>query len=64
MAMTRKAKVKDKCCICGQPAVAVWPVIDPDIETHPYCRKCLDEQKLKLLMEMEELDWNLDDEDE
>ena len=50
---------KDKCYKCGQPAVAYWPAIDPDIESHPYCRKCLDEAKIKLLMEMEELDWGL-----
>ena len=54
-----KAKVKDKCCKCGHPAVAVWPVIDPDITSHPYCRKCLDEAKIKLLMEIEELDWGV-----
>jgi hypothetical protein len=29
-----------KCCECGQQAVAFWPVIDPDIPSHPYCRKC------------------------
>jgi len=31
-----------KCCECGEQAVAFWPVIDPDIPSHPYCRKCLD----------------------
>ena len=34
-----------KCCVCGKPAVAFWPVIDPDIPSHPYCRKCLDKTK-------------------
>ncbi len=34
-----------KCCICGKQAVAFWPVIDPDIPSHPYCRKCLDKEK-------------------
>ena len=39
-----------KCCKCGKPAVAFWPVIDPDIPQHPYCRKCLDAEKLKAMI--------------
>jgi len=39
-----------KCCICGKPAVAFWPCIDPDIPQHPYCRKCLDNEKLKAII--------------
>jgi len=39
-----------QCCVCGQPAVAFWPVIDPDIPSHPYCRECLDKAKLELMM--------------
>ncbi|MBQ8713040.1 MAG: hypothetical protein IJ551_09535 [Prevotella sp.] len=39
-----------KCCVCGQQAVAFWPVIDPDIPSHPYCRKCLDREKLKAMI--------------
>lgn len=39
-----------KCCKCGKPAVAFWPVIDPDIPRHPYCRKCLDAEKLKAMI--------------
>lgn len=34
-----------KCVMCGKPAVAFWPVIDPDIPAEPYCRKCLDKIK-------------------
>lgn len=41
-----------KCCICGKQAVAFWPVIDPDIPADPYCRKCLDEAKHKLMMKI------------
>ena len=37
------------CCICGEQAVAFWPVIDPDIPSRPYCRKCLDKEKRELL---------------
>lgn len=39
-----------KCVECGQPAVAFWPLIDPDIPTYPYCRKCLDKAKIELLI--------------
>lgn len=39
-----------KCCKCGKPAVAFWPVIDPDIPQRPYCRKCLDAEKLKAMI--------------
>lgn len=34
-----------KCVMCGKPAVAFWPIIDPDIPAEPYCRKCLDKIK-------------------
>lgn len=47
---TRKAK--DELCYCGKQAVSFWPVIDPDIPSHPYCRKHLDTVKMKLLMEL------------
>lgn len=43
-----------KCCICGKQAVAFWPVIDPDIPADPYCRKCLDKEKQKLIEKLEE----------
>ena len=41
-----------KCIKCGKQAVAFWPVIDPDIPSHPYCRKCLDKEKLKAMIAM------------
>lgn len=41
-----------KCCICGKQAVAFWPVIDPDIPEHPYCRECLDKEKIKAYFEI------------
>ena len=48
--MADKVKASDcKCCKCGKQAVAFWPVIDPDIPSHPYCRKCLNYEKLKAL---------------
>lgn len=45
-----------KCCVCGKQAVAFWPVVDPDIPSHPYCRKCLDEEKMKLMIKLREID--------
>lgn len=42
----------EKCSICSSQAVAFWPCIDPDIQSFPYCRECLDKQQTKLLIEM------------
>lgn len=39
-----------KCIVCGKQAVAFWPLIDPDIPAQPYCRKCLDKAKMKVLI--------------
>ena len=39
-----------KCCMCGRQAYAFWPCIDPDIPQQPYCKKCLREQQLKLVI--------------
>ena len=47
--MEKKAS-EYKCCKCSKPAVAFWPVFDPDIPQHPYCRKCLDAEKLKTMI--------------
>lgn len=41
-----------KCVECGQQAVVFWPCIDPDIPSHPYCRKCLDRIKFKMVNEL------------
>ena len=45
-----------KCCKCGKQAVAFWPVIDPDIPSHPYCRECLDKEKMELIIKLSEID--------
>lgn len=39
-----------KCIVCEQPAVAFWPLIDPDIPAKPYCRSCLDKAKMQALI--------------
>jgi hypothetical protein len=40
------------CCVCGKPAVAFWPIIEPDIPANPYCRECLDKAKKELLIKL------------
>ena len=51
--MSKQVKASDcKCCECGAQAVAFWPCIDPDIPSHPYCRKCLYKAKAKLMIEI------------
>jgi hypothetical protein len=49
-----------KCDICGEQAVAFFPVSDPDIPRYPYCRKCLDKIKIELLIKLSETNklWN------
>ncbi|MBR3784003.1 MAG: hypothetical protein IKJ78_06035 [Bacteroidales bacterium] len=50
MSKRKMVKASDcQCCVCGQPAVAFWPVIDPDIPANPYCRPCLDKAKEELV---------------
>ena len=44
-----------KCCKCGEQAVAFFPCVDPDIPSHPYCRKCLDEVKMGLYFELQKI---------
>ena len=51
--MSKQVKASDcKCCECGAQAVAFWPCIDPDIPSHPYCRKCLNKAQTKLMIEI------------
>lgn len=38
-----------KCCKCGNDAIAFWPMIDPDIESKAWCRKCLDIAKYDII---------------
>lgn len=45
-----------KCCKCGKQAVAFWPVVDPDVPSYPYCRECLDKEKMKLMIKLIEYD--------
>lgn len=47
-------QAKDCKCECGAQAVAFWPVCDPDIPSHPYCRECLDKTKDRLWLALHE----------
>lgn len=47
-----------KCVDCGKQAVAFFPVFDPDIPAFPYCRECLDKVKMKLLIQLVEVNKN------
>ena len=52
-----KTLAKDcKCIECGRKAVCFWPIIDPDIDSYPYCRECVEETKLKTLLQTTKLD--------
>ena len=44
-----------KCCKCGKQAVAFFPVIDPDIPSYPYCRECLNKEKMELSIKLQEI---------
>lgn len=59
-----RINAKDKkCCICGEQADVFWPVIDPDIEAHPYCDKCVKKEKMKLLEALFNIDGEGDDDE-
>jgi len=50
-------KIKNKKCVeCGKPAVAFYPMIDIDVTSYPYCRKCLEKVKFALLIKLIESD--------
>ncbi len=44
-----------KCIKCGEQAVAFWPIVDLDLPRNPYCRSCLDAEKIKMMVELNEM---------
>lgn len=49
-----KISAKDyKCCICGKQAEVFWPVFDPDIPSNPYCKECLEKERIRMILELE-----------
>lgn len=51
----RQMRTKDKCIECGKPAVCYWPACDPDIESNPYCRKCVRKTKKRVMLKIIEI---------
>ena len=45
-----------KCCKCRKKAVCFWPMIDPDIQHHPYCRKCVTDAQMQVMLEIQKID--------
>jgi hypothetical protein len=41
-----------KCYECGKKAVCFWPAVDPDIPSYPYCRKCVDQAKYRVMIKL------------
>jgi len=53
--MTNTIQAKDcKCIVCGEQAEVFWPVIDPDIPSHPYCRPCAKNAQIRVMIELVE----------
>ncbi len=51
-----------KCSKCKtKQAIAFWPIVDIDIRPHPYCRECLEAERIKLLMTLYDIPDTLDD---
>ncbi len=51
-----------KCSKCEtKQAVAFWPIVDVDIRPHPYCKECLDAERLKLLISLCDIPNDLED---
>lgn len=38
----------DKRCVCGEQAVAMFPLVDPDIPSYPYCAEHLEEAMIDM----------------
>lgn len=58
--MKRKLTSKDKlihasdfkCVECGKQAEVFFPVMDPDIPSYPYCKKCADKAQRELFIKL------------
>lgn len=62
--MSRKLTSKDKlihasdfkCVECGEQAEVFFPVMDPDIPSYPYCKKCANKAHQELIIKILEID--------
>ena len=53
MSKEKEVKASDyKCCVCGKQAEVFFPVFDPDIQPHPYCKKCAEKARRELLIKL------------
>ena len=51
--MDKEIKASDyKCVRCGKQAEVWYPIIDPDIPPHPYCRKCVTIEHQEMLIKL------------
>lgn len=46
----------DYCIKCKKPAVCFFPACDPDIPSSPYCRKCVEQVKKRILKKIESME--------
>jgi len=53
-----KKYAKDFKCNCGKKAVCFVGLNDPDGTQFPKCRKCADEWKFGLMIELSKIDFN------
>ena len=44
-----------KCVECGKQAEVLFPVMDPDIPSYPYCKKCADKAQRELFIKLCEI---------
>lgn len=44
-----------KCVECGEQAEVFFPVMDPDIPSYPYCKKCADKAQRELFIKLCEI---------
>ena len=50
--MKKRYAKDEKCSDCGKQAEVFFPLCDPDIEAHPYCKECAIKRKDKLMQKL------------
>lgn len=61
MSKEKKIKASDyKCVECGKQAEVWYPIVDPDISPHPYCRECAEKAHRELLIKLFEQEFSSD----
>ena len=44
-----------KCTDCDKEAVCMWPACDPDIQSFPFCRECVEKRKEGIMKKLYEV---------